>query len=564
MSEKFRSESILKGVENGFYRSLFKSMGYSNDELTDRPIIGIANSWNTVVPGHFNLNQISEFVKKGIYRAGGTAVEFGVIGACDGVAQGHKGMHYILPSREIICSSVEIQVEAHRLDAVVLLASCDKIVPGMLMAAARLDVPAIIVHGGPMAGGVVFDGRKSDLTSISEAQGMYRSGKISLNEFQSLEDLACPSCGSCSFLGTANTMCCLTEAIGMSLPGGALIPATHSDRLRHAYESGMAICELTNKGISARKVINEKSMENAIRVCMAISGSTNAVLHLSAVAYEADLNMNILEAFRKFNKNTPQIAKVNPAAKWDMEDFWQAGGIPRVMENMKELLNLDVLTASGETLKENLEKYNYKFPENKEIIKDLVTPFGNTGGIAVLQGNLAPKTAISKPGAIDPSLHVFTGSAKVFDSEETAEEAILNGEIKDGNVVVIRYEGPKGGPGMREMFKAMKYLYGMGLSKTTALVTDGRFSGTNNGCFVGHVSPEAAEGGPIAIVEDGDEITIDVDQGILNIHLSDKEIDERLKKWKKPKRKFTKGYLELYSRVASSAAEGAIIKREED
>ncbi len=564
MTEKYRSESILKGIDNGFYRSLYKSMGYSNDELTERPVIGIANSWSTLVPGHFNLNQISEFVKKGVYRGGGTVVEFGVISACDGIAQGHKGMHYILPSREIICDSVEIQVEAHRLDAVVLLASCDKIVPGMLMAAARLDIPAIIVHGGPMAGGVVFDGRTSDLTSISEAQGMYHANKISLDKYKSLEDLACPSCGSCSFLGTANTMCCLTEALGMTLPGGALIPATHSDRLRHAYESGIAICNLAEKGITSRQIINEKSMENAIRVTMAISGSTNAVLHLSAVGYEADLDMDIMEAFRKYNKNTPQIAKVNPAAKWNMEDFWQAGGIPKVMENMKPLLNLEVMTTSGQTLEQNLNGYEYKFPENTEIIKDLKTPFGNTGGIAVLEGNLAPKTAISKPGAIDPGLHHFTGRAKVYDSEETAEAAILKGDIKDGDVVVIRYEGPKGGPGMREMFKAMKYLYGMGLSKTTALVTDGRFSGTNNGCFVGHVSPEAAEGGPIAIVKDGDEITIDVNEGILSINLSEEQIEERLSQWKKPKRKFTKGYLELYSRVASSAAEGAIIKREEE
>jgi len=564
MTEKYRSESILKGIDNGFYRSLYKSMGYSNDELTERPVIGIANSWSTLVPGHFNLNQISEFVKKGVYRGGGTVVEFGVISACDGIAQGHKGMHYILPSREIICDSVEIQVEAHRLDAVVLLASCDKIVPGMLMAAARLDIPAIIVHGGPMAGGVVFDGRTSDLTSISEAQGMYHANKISLDKYKSLEDLACPSCGSCSFLGTANTMCCLTEALGMTLPGGALIPATHSDRLRHAYESGIAICNLAEKGITSRQIINEKSMENAIRVTMAISGSTNAVLHLSAVGYEADLDMDIMEAFRKYNKNTPQIAKVNPAAKWNMEDFWQAGGIPKVMENMKPLLNLEVMTTSGQTLEQNLNGYEYKFSENTEIIKDLKTPFGNTGGIAVLEGNLAPKTAISKPGAIDPGLHHFTGRAKVYDSEETAEAAILKGDIKDGDVVVIRYEGPKGGPGMREMFKAMKYLYGMGLSKTTALVTDGRFSGTNNGCFVGHVSPEAAEGGPIAIVKDGDEITIDVNEGILSINLSEEQIEERLSQWKKPKRKFTKGYLELYSRVASSAAEGAIIKREEE
>jgi dihydroxy-acid dehydratase len=534
-------------------------MGFSNDDL-ERPIIGIANSWNNISPGHFNLNQLSEQVKKGIYRSGGTAVEFGVIGACDGIAQGHKGMHYILPSREVICSSIEIMVEAHQLDAIVLLASCDKVVPGMLMAAARLDIPAILVNGGPMAGGVVFDERKSDSTSMSEALGMYRAGKITKEKCLLLEDLVCPSCGSCAFLGTANTMGCLSEALGMSLPGAGLIPATHSDRLRIAYESGIAIVNLTKNNITAKQIINKESVENAVKVCLGISGSTNAVLHLTAIAYEAGLNMNVLEDFDEFSQKTPQVAKVNPAAKWDMEDFWMAGGIPRVIERMMPLLNKDVLTCTGKTLEENVKNYQYKFPENNEIIKTLENPFGFLGGIAVLKGNLAPKTGVSKPGAIDPSVYKFSGKAIVFDSEEEAEKAILNGEVKPGHVVVIRYEGPKGGPGMREMFKAMKYLYGMGLTKNIALVTDGRFSGTNNGCFVGHVSPEAAEGGPIAIVEDGDLITIDVNNRRLEIDLSDEEIKERLSKWQPPKPKFTKGYLSIYSKLASSAAEGAVVK----
>ncbi|CAB1253668.1 dihydroxy-acid dehydratase [Clostridium sp. HV4-5-A1G] len=554
-----RSSKILSGIDNGFSRSLYKSMGFSNDDL-ERPIIGIANSWNNISPGHFNLNQLSEQVKKGIYRSGGTAVEFGVIGACDGIAQGHKGMHYILPSREVICSSIEIMVEAHQLDAIVLLASCDKVVPGMLMAAARLDIPAILVNGGPMAGGVVFDERKSDSTSMSEALGMYRAGKITKEKCLLLEDLVCPSCGSCAFLGTANTMGCLSEALGMSLPGAGLIPATHSDRLRIAYESGIAIVNLTKNNITAKQIINKESVENAVKVCLGISGSTNAVLHLTAIAYEAGLNMNVLEDFDEFSQKTPQVAKVNPAAKWDMEDFWMAGGIPRVIERMMPLLNKDVLTCTGKTLEENVKNYQYKFPENNEIIKTLENPFGFLGGIAVLKGNLAPKTGVSKPGAIDPSVYKFSGKAIVFDSEEEAEKAILNGEVKPGHVVVIRYEGPKGGPGMREMFKAMKYLYGMGLTKNIALVTDGRFSGTNNGCFVGHVSPEAAEGGPIAIVEDGDLITIDVNNRRLEIDLSDEEIKERLSKWQPPKPKFTKGYLSIYSKLASSAAEGAVVK----
>ncbi len=554
-----RSRKILRGVENSMYRALYKSMGYSNDDLS-RPMIGIANSWNTLVPGHFNLNQVSEHVKWGIYRAGGTPVEFGVIGACDGVANGNDGMHYILPSREVICNSVEICVQAHSLDAIVLLASCDKIVPGMLMAAARLDIPAIMVHGGAMAGGVEFDGRKTDLTSIDEALGMFKAGKIAEKEFSALEDLACPSCGSCAFLGTANTMCCLTEAMGMSLPGGALIPATHSDRLREARATGTAICNLVEKDISARRIINEKSLENAVRVCMGISGSTNAVLHLSAIAYEAEVEMDILDTFEKFNMTTPHVAKVNPAAKWDMEDFWKAGGIPRVMDCLSPLLHRDVMTCTGRTVSENLESQRYPFPENSEIIKPLEQPFGHMGGVAVLRGNLAPDTGISKPGAIDPSLFQFSGKARVFDSEDAANKAILEKGIREGDVVVIRYEGPKGGPGMREMYKAMKYLYGLGLNKSTALITDGRFSGTNNGCFVGHISPEAAEGGPIAIVKDGDEISIDVEKGTLHLNVSQEEIKERFEGWEPPEPKFKRGYLELYSRLASSAAEGAVIK----
>ncbi len=556
---KYRSTDILKGSENGLFRALYKSMGYTDDELTDRPVIGIANSWNTLVPGHFNLNQVAEFVKKGIYRGGGTAVEFCTIAACDGIAQSHAGMHYILPSREIICNSIEIEVQAHRLDAVVLLASCDKIVPGMLMAAARLDIPAIVVNGGPALGGMEFDGRPSDSTSLDEARGMYTIGKISENELLALENVACPSCGSCSFLGTANTMCCVTEAIGMSLPGSALIPASYAERLRVAYYSGIQICELTAKGISARKILSKEAIRNGIKTSMAICGSTNAVLHLSALAHEAELDMSVVEEFADLSKTTPQLAKLNPASHWGMEDFYKAGGIPRVMKNLGDLLDTGVITCTGKTVKENLEEISFIYPENEEVIKTTAEPFYKTGGIAVLKGNLAPHTAISKPGAFDESLHRFIGTAKVFDSEEEAEEAILNGEIQAGNVVVIRYEGPKGGPGMREMYRAMKYLYGMGLSKTTALITDGRFSGTNNGCFVGHISPEAAEGGPIAIVQDGDKITIDVVDGILHLHVSDEEIAERLKTIKPPEKDIPKGYLRLYSKFASSADKGAII-----
>ena len=561
MKEKsnMRSSKSLCGLENADIRNIFKGMGYSDDDLTTkRPMIGIANSWNTLIPGHYNFNQLSEQVKKGIHRAGGTVCEFGVIGLCDGIAKNY--FNYVLPSREVICNSVEIMAGANPMDGIVLLASCDKIVPGMLMAAARLDIPAIVVNSGPMLGGVEFGGRKSDATSASEAMGMYKTGKISLEQYKTVEDLSCPTCGSCSFMGTANTMCCLTEALGMSLTDGAAIPAVYADRLRIAEQSGEAICHLVRQGITARDIINNESLENAIKVCLTIGGSTNAVLHLCALAYEAEADINIMDAFDEFSKNTPTIAKVYPAANWDMEDFWRAGGIPRVMDRLQSMLHMDVMTCTGKTMKENINRHQYRFDENNEVITTMDQPFAASGGLSVLRGNLAPNTGISKPAAIDPSVRQFTGTAVVFDSDDEATQAILDGKIKNGDVVVIRYEGPKGGPGMVEMYRALKYLYGMGLNTSTAVVTDGRFSGTNNGCFVGHISPEAAEGGPLAIVENGDKISIDVINSTIHLHVSDGEIERRLKNWQKPEPKVKKGYLNLYSRLASSADEGAIIR----
>ncbi|MDA3787043.1 MAG: dihydroxy-acid dehydratase [Desulfobacula sp.] len=554
-----RSARILKRPEYSMNRSIYKALGYSDDDLK-RPIIGIANSWNTLVPGHANLRIVSDHVKQGIYRGGATAVEFGVIAACDGLAQGHEGMHYILPSREIICNEIELMIQAHQLDAMVLVGSCDKIIPGMLMAAARLDIPALLVPGGPMLGGAQFDGRKSDLTTNSEALGMLKAGKIDSNRFADLEDTCCPSCGSCSFLGTANTMGCLSEALGMTLPGGALIPATHPDRLRLAQETGVAVCRLFDHGITSRQIITPLSMENAVRTCLGISGSTNAVLHLTAIAYEADLDLDVIDLFDRFSRDTPQVARVNPSGPADMEAFWKAGGIPRVMDKLRPLLNCKERTSTGLSLAENLDGFRSKFPENTEIIKTMDTPFMAADGLAVLRGNLAPDSGISKPGAIDPSLWQFSGPARVFDSEEAAESAILDGQINPGDVVVIRYEGPKGGPGMREMYKAMKYLYGMGLAQNTALITDGRFSGTNNGCFVGHISPEAADGGPIAAVRDNDIIRIDIKQRSIHLELSDLEIKQRLGTWLCPKPKIKKGYLALYARLAGSAAQGAVIR----
>ena len=558
----YRSKKILGKPEWCFNRSVFKSLGYSNDDL-DKPIIGIANAWNELVPGHANLRQVAEWVCKGIYKSGGTVAEFGVIGACDGTAQGNVGMHFILPSRDLIANDIEVMVEAHQLDAIVLLGSCDKIVPGMLMAAARLDIPAIFLPGGPMLGGVVFDNRKSDLTTMSEALGMLKNQAISEETYEGLEDLCGPTCGSCAFLGTANTMCCLAEALGMSLPGSALIPAVYADRLRIAEETGKAIVNLAKSEVKAKDIITLESLRNAVRVLMAIGGSTNAILHLTAVAAEIGIAaQEMMNVYDCCSDTTPQVAKVNPASKYDMEDFYKAGGIPQVMQEIKSLLHLECRTVTGATTGENLAEFRGKFPVNREVIKTMSEPFNALKGLAILKGNLAPDTAVTKPAAIDPSMWKFTGSARVFDSEEQAEAAILAGKIKEGDVVVIRYEGPKGGPGMREMYKAMKYIYGMGLAKKTALITDGRFSGTNNGCFVGHISPEAAEGGPLAIVADGDTITIDIPGKVLQLHVSEKEIASRLKTWKRPAPKFTKGYLGLYTKLASSAASGAILRME--
>ena len=556
---RLKSAESLCGPENADVRNVFKAMGYSDDDLTSkRPAIGIANSWNTLIPGHFNFKQLSEHVKKGVHRAGGTVYEFGVIGLCDAIAK--NDFNYVLPSREVICDSVEIMVGANPLDGIVLLASCDKIVPGMLMAAARLDIPAILVNSGPMLGGIEFGGRKSDATSASEALGMYKINKISSDTYKTVEDLSCPTCGSCSFMGTANTMCCLTEVMGLSLPDGAAIPSVHADRLRLAEQSGEAICQLVRRGITARDIINRKTLENAVKACLAIGGSTNAVLHLCALAYEAEEDVCILELFDKFGKGTPTITNVYPTGNSDMEDFWKAGGIPRIIDRLQSILHMDVMTCTGKTLKENMDDFIYRFPENNEVIQTMDEPFSASGGLAVIRGNLAPKTGISKPVAIDPDVRQFTGTAVVFDSEEEATRAILDGKIKGGHVIVIRYEGPKGGPGMVEMYRAMKYLHGMGLHRATAIVTDGRFSGTNNGCFVGHISPEAAEGGPIAVVRNGDRIKIDVNSNLIRLEVPDEEIEKRLSAWTKPEPKVRKGYLRLYASLASSADEGAIIK----
>ncbi len=554
-----RSKKFLTGLGNQYYRATYKSMGFTSDDLA-RPVIGIANSWSESVPGHFNLRQVAQRVRDGIYRAGGTPVEFGVIGGCDGMANGHAGMHYILPHRELIANSIETMAQINQFDALVLLGSCDKIVPGMLMAAARLDIPCIVLPGGPMEGGKVFDGRESDQTSSTEAYGMLSAGKITEEEYVSLEDTACPGCGSCSYLGTANTMCSLAEAMGMTLPDASLAPATSARRLALAEEAGIKIMELVEKEISSRKIITNGSIRNAIKACMAMSGSTNAVMHLIAIAHEAELDIDVLDEFDTLSRTTPQIAKMNPACNYNVIDFFKDGGVMRMMQNLtSEHLDYEQMTVTAHTIGENIASHKYLYPDTGHTIRTLDDPFGFTGGVAVLRGNLASNTGITKPGAFDKSLHHFQGEAICFDSEEAAEEAILAGKVHDGHVVVIRYEGPKGGPGMREMYKAMKYLYGRGLSKTTALITDGRFSGTNNGCFVGHISPEASEGGTIALVRDGDRIAIDVEERSLNVLVSDEELAARKATWKAPAPKFTRGWLSLYCKLAGSGAEGAVM-----
>ena len=551
----WRSKDILQFPEWALVRGLYKSMGYSDYDLS-RPLIGVANSWNRLVPGHYNLNRVSDYVKQGIFQAGGTPVEFGTIAACDGIAQGHDGMHYILPTRDLIANDIEMMIGAHRLDGVVLLGSCDKIVPGMLMAAARMDIPAILVPGGPMEGGCEFDGREADISALTEALGMLKTGKMTEEEYRQLENGAGPGCGSCSFFGTANTMCCLSEAIGLILPGTSTIPTTRADRLRAAQESGRQVVRMIMEGVTARKIINGKSIENTIRLNAAVGGSTNAILHLLAIAYEADVELNV-DKFEELSRTTPLMAKIFPAAAENVPDFHAAGGVPAVMKEILPLLHKEAPNVNGKTVSQNVADAKIM---NPKMIKTLAQPWAKEGGLAVLRGNLAPNSCITKPAAIRPEIHKFTGKARCFDTEEAANQAILDRKVVEGDVVVIRYEGPKGGPGMREMYIAMKLLFGQGLALKTALVTDGRFSGTNNGCFVGHISPEAAEGGPLAIVRDGDSITIDIPARKLHLHISDEEIKARLAKWKRPEPKFKKGYLALYSRLAESADKGAIIR----
>lgn len=549
------SEQILSRPDWSFQRALYKSMGYTDRDL-DKPMVAVVNAHSTVVPGHFPLDKIAQAVKEGIREAGGTPVEFGVIGACDGIAQGHIGMRYILPTRDAIANDIELMMRAHQFDAMVLLGSCDKTVPGMLMAAARLDLPAILVNAGPMEGGIVFNGKQSDAATVSEALGLYTAGKITMAELEELENGACPGCGSCSFLGTANTMCILAEGLGMSLPGSAMIPAVDHARLQVAKESGRQIMALIAENITARQIINRKSLENAVRLNMAVGGSTNATLHLPAIAYEAEMELD-LGVFEEFSNTTPHIAKMNPAADLNVVDFHKAGGVPAVLNELLPLIHGDALTVTGRTVRENVTGAKIK---NPALIRTIDDPWSTTGGLAILHGNLAPNGSVCKPAAILPNMWKFTGPAKVFDSEDAAITAILNGKIQAGDCVIIRYEGPQGGPGMPEMYKPLKLMDGMGLSESVFLVTDGRFSGSNRGGLVGHVSPEAAAGGPLAIVQDGDLVEIDIPARSLELKVDQNEIERRLAAWQKPAKKITSGYLNLYAKLVESADKGAILR----
>ena len=554
------ARQMLRRPLGSAQRALYKSMGHDDAALA-RPIIGVANAYSTLVPGHANLRAVAAAVERGVARAGGTAVEFGVPGICDGLADHHLGAHYPLPSREVVAAAVEMMVRGHALEGLVLLGSCDKIVPGMLMAAARLDVPAIMVVGGPAEGGVEFQGRASDSSSPDDAVALLQRGEMDESAFVALEDGCQPGCGSCAYLGTANSMCCAAEAMGLSLPGSATIPATDAARLRAGEDAGERVVRLVETGVSARRIITRGAVQNAVRTMAAIGGSTNTVLHLMAVAREAGHSLTI-DDFAELWSTTPQVARVNPAGPATVPDFHRAGGVPAVMREIRSLLEGDALTVAGVPLHDVLDAAAPTDPDDP-VIRPLDDPWLEGGGLAVLRGNLAPDSGITRPAAFPAGMGSFTGRALCFDSERHANEAILDGRVGPGTVVVIRYVGPRGGPGMPEMYAPMKYLVGRGLAASAAIVTDGRFSGTNNGCFVGHVCPEAALGGPIALVRDGDAITIDVTTGSLVLLVDDDEMARRRAEWRPPPSDAPPpGMLALYARLAGPASRGALLEPE--
>ncbi|MBR5474653.1 MAG: dihydroxy-acid dehydratase [Lachnospiraceae bacterium] len=552
-----RSQNILVGPEWANVRSLYKSGGYSDAELK-KPMIGVVTAFSDICPGHTNLRQIMTRVKEGIYAAGGTPLEFGTVGACDGITMAHDGMKYVLPIRDMIANDVEAMVQAHQLDGIVLIGSCDKIVPGMLLASLRINVPAIFINGGPtlpgrMKEGNPYGGEYLDHSVIQQSEGALKAGKISEEEFTWIENNAVPTIGSCAMLGTANTMCCLAEAMGMALPGCAAIPAVYSRRQSIAFETGLAIMDLVRNDIRPRDVITKESLLNAIRVNSAIGGSTNAVLHILAIAYEAGVDLDIFE-FGEVSMSIPHLVPMIPAGAYTLLDFYEAGGVQTIMKELGDSIYQDCMTCTCQTVAQNLVPVKNR---NNDVIRSLDNPAHHCGGIAILKGNLAPEGAVTKPSAIPQEAHEFTGPAKIYEGEQDALRGIRGGEIKGGEVIVIRNEGPAGSPGMPEMYKAMKILVGMGLGGKCCLITDGRFSGSNNGCFVGHMCPEAFNDGPIAYLKDGDVIHVDVEKGIIEAL----DVDFEARRAEGPSFTFepAKGCLYQYRKSAVSASKGAYI-----
>ena len=554
------SEHVREGVQSAPHRSLFNALGYTKEEMR-KPMIGVVCSYNEIVPGHINLDKISEAVKMGIAEAGGMPVEFPAIAVCDGIAMGHTGMKYSLVTRDLIADSTECMARAHQFDGLVMIPNCDKNVPGLLMAAARVNIPTVFVSGGPMLAGKVR-GEKRSLSSMFEAVGEYEAGKINMEELKLYEENVCPTCGSCSGMYTANSMNCLTEVIGMGLPGNGTIPAVYSARIRLAKMAGYAIMDMIEKSIRPRSIMTEAAFRNALTVDMALGCSTNTMLHLPAIAHECGIELKVENA-NEISAKTPNLCHLAPAGYAYMEDLNEAGGVYAVMKELskKNLLNLSGITVTGKTMEENIAHARNK---DEEIIRPIDKPFMPIGGIAVLKGNLAPDTGVVKRSAVAPEMMVHEGPARVFDCEEDAIAAIKGGKINPGDVVVIRYEGPKGGPGMREMLNPTSAIVGMGLGSTVALITDGRFSGASRGAAIGHVSPDAAVGGPIAMIEEGDIISIDIPNYSLNVKLSDEELEKRRKAWKPKKRPDLDGYLVRYRALVTSGNRGAILELPKD
>ena len=550
-----RSDAAKSGIEKAPHRSLLKALGLSDKEI-EKPFIGIVNSFNELVPGHIGLKDIVEAAKKGVLMEGGTPLEFPAIAVCDGISMNHEGMRYSLASREVIADSIEIMTKAHALDGLVMIPNCDKTVPAMLMAAARINIPTIIISGGPMLSGTK-DGKKIDLITVFEGVGAVKSGRMTEEELTELENTACPGCGSCSGMFTANSMNCLSEAIGLALPGNGTIPTVFADRRRLAKEAGARIMDLVAKDIKPRDILTEKAFENALTSDMALGCSSNTVLHLAAIASEAGIPMS-LDKINEVSKRTPNLCRLSPAGPYDMQDLNEAGGVPAVMNELSKagLIHTDIMTVTGKTVGENIAG---KEKKGEFVIANIDKPYSDTGGIAVLRGSLAPDGAIVKRSGVSENMLKNTGKAKVFECEESAVAAILGGKISKGDVVVIRNEGPKGGPGMREMLTPTSSLAGMGLDKEVALVTDGRFSGGTRGAAIGHASPEAADGGPIAYVKDGDTIEIDILEGKLDLIVDASEMEERKKTMTIQKKELC-GYLAKYSKLVSSASEGAILR----